>query len=943
MYKTLLNRLLSVFILCITLTHSDAQILDQIQNPCALKFNQINTKNFQIIYPIGLETEAQKVANTLNTVIASVSKTLNKPPHPISIILQNQGVISNAFVSMAPRRSEFYTIPGQEFDMQDWVNGLCIHELRHVVQFDKVAGYLGKPLFEELKLALFGINLPPWYFEGDAVGIETALTPAGRGRQPIFEMVLRTNLLSNKNFSYSKNYLGSIKNNTPGYYPLGYFMVSKMRRDFGADILDKTLTRIAKFPIRPYSFSNSFKKYSGYNTRQLYLKTMVEMDSLWQLQAQQTKGVNYASLNPQTPKTPTDYLFPFLIDDGNIICLKNSKGITPAITLLSPQGKQKTLVRIAYQTEPNLHYANGVLVWDEYRSDERFHQRSFSVINTYNLKTKIHKQLTYKSRLFSPALSADAKTIIAVKVSTQNKFELVELDAITGKQLQTYPNPDSLALQFPRFDDAGERIVVTALSQNGKTLLVYNRNQKTFEQILPFSRQLINRPFFYKNQVIYKAHYNGIDNMYSINLANKKISQLTNAQFGAFNANITANKLLFNDYQYNGYNIVQFNVDSLYANADTAFINNFVEYFKPLIEQENGGDVLKNIPNKIYNAKPYSELGHLFYFHSISPITNGSDFFDSGVIGLDILSNNKLSTLAFAAGYQYQQNLQRSQYHFSLSYAKYYPVISFNYQNRPQMGQAKATQNNQTVVYPFYWRENYSQLSLKLPYKTNWLNQNLTMAFDASTSYTQRYNTTLKVANFITSIKFPLQYQYSFNLNQSQSSRDLAPRFGQNISFGYSHLPFNTKKGQLALMRSQFYFPGLFANHSLQASYNMQNANGVYNFDIDIPRASGTANIDAIGKIKNTLLLDYRFPIAYPDFELGPLAYIKRFKGGFFVDFENLGTGSKALRTYGVELRADMNLLRYYLPNFDIGGKIIKPVNNRSKSPIFEFGFNYNL
>jgi hypothetical protein len=122
----------------------------------------------------------------------------------------------------------------------------------------------------------------------------------------------------------------------------------------------------------------------------------------------------------------------------------------------------------------------------------------------------------------------------------------------------------------------------------------------------------------------------------------------------------------------------------------------------------------------------------------------------------------------------------------------------------------------------------------------------------------------------------------------------------------------------------------------------MQSASGAYDYNIDIPRASGYANIDAIGKIDNTLLIDYRFPIAYPDWELGPLAYIKRFKGGFFTDFENLGNGN-GLRTCGLELRADMNLLRYYLPNFDVGGKLIFPVNNRSKTPIFEFGFNYNL
>ena len=88
--------------------------------------------------------------------------------------------------------------------------------------------------------------------------------------------------------------------------------------------------------------------------------------------------------------------------------------------------------------------------------------------------------------------------------------------------------------------------------------------------------------------------------------------------------------------------------------------------------------------------------------------------------------------------------------------------------------------------------------------------------------------------------------------------------------------------------------------------------------------------------------MDYRFPIAYPDWEIGPLAYVKRIKGGFFTDFENIGKGN-GLRTYGAELRADMNLLRFYLPNFDVGGKIIVPNNQNTKSPIFELILNFNL
>jgi hypothetical protein len=96
--------------------------------------------------------------------------------------------------------------------------------------------------------------------------------------------------------------------------------------------------------------------------------------------------------------------------------------------------------------------------------------------------------------------------------------------------------------------------------------------------------------------------------------------------------------------------------------------------------------------------------------------------------------------------------------------------------------------------------------------------------------------------------------------------------------------------------------------------------------------------------VHNTLLFDYRFPLFYPDWEIGPFAYIKRFKGGFFADFENIFNGhGLSPRTYGAELRADMNLLRFYLPNFELSGKIIfvnqKPVQN----PIFETGFSYRF
>ena len=293
-------------------------------------------------------------------------------------------------------------------------------------------------------------------------------------------------------------------------------------------------------------------------------------------------------------------------------------------------------------------------------------------------------------------------------------------------------------------------------------------------------------------------------------------------------------------------------------------------------------------------------------------------------------------------GYVYNNALNKSEYRASLTYQKYYPQISLNWENRARLSYAQRNNGGVITRIPFTWRENFTTLRVALPANGNWLNKNFYSTVALSTNFTQRYDVSLPITNFNTQIKFPLTYQLTFGLNSRTAPRDLAPKWGQNIGITYRHLPLdNLLNGENLYVRSVFYFPGVINNHSLTISANWQNNSGVYNFDIDLPRASGFANLAPLNLISNTLLINYRFPIVYPDLELGPLAYIKRIKGGFFTDFENIAEGNK-FHTFGAELRADMNLLRYFLPNFDLGGRIIFSNQNSNRSPVFEFGINFN-
>ena len=113
-----------------------AQFVNFGQDRPSIRWRQINTADFQIIYPDFFEREAQKAANIYSRLYRHAN-TLQVKTKKISMILHADGGVSNGNVALAPRKSELYTMPSQEPN-DAWIEHLCTHEFRHVQQFDKV-------------------------------------------------------------------------------------------------------------------------------------------------------------------------------------------------------------------------------------------------------------------------------------------------------------------------------------------------------------------------------------------------------------------------------------------------------------------------------------------------------------------------------------------------------------------------------------------------------------------------------------------------------------------------------------------------------------------------------------------------------------------------------------------------------------------------------------
>ncbi len=926
--KTLMS-----IILTFTSLSSFGQIFDTEQNPLSVKWRQISISGFKIIYPTELEKEAQRMGNTLPKIYPRVGASLHRQNTVIPILFQNRGTMANGFVQLAPKKSQFYTTPPQQFDSQDWLNNLAVHELRHVAQFDKITGGNAYPFPEEIYFAYLGLSVPTWFLEGDAVSTETSLTNAGRGRQPSWIMPFRTSLLSGKTFSYSKAYFGSSKDQTPGYYQLGYLLTSQLRKEFGKSSVDSLLEDLHRRPLRIYPFSKTLKKITGKNTNQWYKYSVEQFKKEWQDQDNLNKSETYTVLN-HPAKFSTSYYLPTAFKDGQILSLKYSKAFPPTFVLIDRDKNEKKVFSIAYQEQPWFSYANDVVVWDEIRFDPRYKQRSFSVICSYNFITKKKTQLTFKTRLFSPSLSADGKKLIAVQIDLSNQVNLVEIDPNKGTIITTYPNKENLMIQNPSLNADGSKLAWVSVSELGKSLWTKNKDEEP-QKLISNTQQQLNRPVFNRSQIIFNAHLNGIDNIFSIDPISKKINALSASKYGAFNASLSQDGkgILFSDYNLMGYNIAETHISPKEIQE-----NNFVFFGQEAKAQENTGNVFDNIPAAELESKSYRPLAHLFNFHSLSP-----DIDDSDRLGLRLKSNDLLSTFDFYTGIAYDSDLRKFEYNAGLTYKALYPIFSAVYRNRPEAFSYKLKNATQTTRAE--WRENYINIKASLPLSINRFNHNYSFVADVGTSYTKRDLSVADAKVINSSILFPMNYRIAFTHTLRTAERDLAPKFAQTLSLKYFHQPFDSRyKGKLFAIESGLYFPGIMKNHMFSIGFNYQNTSGVLNANTEIGTVYGYAQIKAKNELQNTLLLNYKFPIAFPDAEIGPLAYIRNIRGGFFSHYENIvkQTNLTQPKTFGFELRSSMNLLRYQ-PIVDFGARMIFVNQTYHQSPILELIFNYSF
>lgn len=883
-------------------------------NPPSIKWNQVNTPETKVIFPVGMDSAGRRVADIIHRMNSAVQSTIGFKQKQVSIVLQNQNTISNAFVQLAPFRSEFYLTPEQnsfELGSLNWVDQLAIHEYRHVQQYNNFNVGLShglKVIFGEGGQAIGNeLAIPNWFFEGDAVYNETLVSRQGRGRIPYFFNGYRALWAAGKNYSYMKLRNGSLVDYIPDHYPLGYMLVSYGREKYGNQFWKDVTHDAAAFNSLFYPFQNSVKQHAGINFTQFRTDAFKSFQQIF-------------PDKPETGYTPNQHFiadqeYPAFVNDETIVYMKSTYNHRPVFMMR--KGEIEKEIRVRDLSLDNYFAAHAdKIVYAAYQINPRWSYRTYSDLRLLDINTGQQLQLTHHTRYFSPAFSDDGKRIVAVDVSTSGKSVLHILNAVDGKVLSVVPNPTDVFYTYPKF--YGKDKLVAATRNEAGAMYISLIDIKTGKND-DFIKVPLAGFLSVKDDMVYFTMSNARDAIYAYDVQLRKLFALgydkATSGIGNYQPAISDNKLAWTSFTAYGYQIHEVDKSTIKRYDVTNEITTQLSQQTIFnMGKDSGANVLAKVNNNPLPVTKYNKAYHLFNFHSLIPSFNDPNY------TLSLEGENVLNTFQSSLLFNYNRDEGYKEFGFGGVYGGLYPYLSgsVNY-----IADRKGYYQGNDV----YWNETEVRAGATVPLTfTDGINiTNLSVGSTAvynSTNFQSAYRSLFRDRNYTY-----LSNTISISNRISKARQNIYPRWGQSLSLNYKFAMSGVTANQF-LASGALYLPGMMVNHNLvlTGAFQQKNRNSVISFSNNFPFSRGytAENLYQLEKFG----VNYHFPIAYPDAGIANTIYLTRLRGNVFFDY----THANDFYTSGRDFKANFRT---------VGGEVYFDTSWFNQVPI-TFGIRYS-
>lgn len=865
-------------------------------NPSSVKWRQINTDTLRVIFPEGLDSIAQRVANVTHTLQRNYTTGIGRKINKVNIVLQKDVTISNAFVQLGPYRSEYYLMPPQnafELGAQGWADNLAIHEYRHVQQYSNFNVGLSKVfsvLFGQYGQSIANASaIPDWFFEGDAVYNETKFSIQGRGRLPFFLNSYKSLYVANKHYNYMQMRNGSLQHYIPGHYELGYLLTAYGKEKYGENFWQKVTHDAAAYKPLFYPMQGAVKKYAGISYNEF-------VKNAFDFYQQQWQNENASSI-PEWITTAKkndviSYQYPYYTEDGSVITIKNTRENIPAFCKIDANGKeQRIAVRdIAY--DYYFSYNNGKIIYTALQPDVRWGNRDYSIIKLLDINTGEETKISNHSRYFSPDISHDGKAVATVEVTPEQKSKLLLLN-VDGTVIDSIKAEDGYVFSYPKFSADDKTIFCFDRNERGEMALLKFANGDTkTATVIPFANRILGFPVVKGDTLFYSCSNNGRDEIFAYINSTEQNFRLASYTTGLYQATTNANgELVASAFTSDGYRLAKFTAQwqPVTISADT-LIPEYVS--KPFDEKSN--DLLNNLPARTFETKKYPKFYKPFNFHSWVPSFTDPDY------SFTVYGENVLNTLQSELYYTYNTNEQYHRVGFTSIFGGWYvqPFIDIN-----------NTFNRNAVIsdsLAVKWNELLASGGLRLPLNFTGGKQyrNLTLSASYNINNINWKSDTKKLLNDINYIRASISYSGQIQ----KAPKQIYPHWAQSFSIQYRASATGITAQQL-LATGNLYLPGFAKTHSivLNAAYQSRDTAQQYSFTNNFPESRGYGNFNYPRMWK--MGVNYHFPIMYPDWGFANIVYFTRIRANVFYDYTDLKSLRSQmhyqLRSYGVEIFFD--------------------------------------
>lgn len=900
-------------------------------NPASIKWQQVNTPAVRVIFPKGLDSQANRIANVARLLGEKTTFTIGGEQQKWNIVLQSRTTVPNAYVRMAPRMSELNMTPGQDnFSTGSirWDDNLIIHENRHIQQFSnfnkgftKLFSFL---LGQEGQLLANGITVPDYFFEGDAVWQETLVSAQGRGRMPSFYNGFKSLWIDKRNYSWMKLRSGSYKDYVPDHYELGYLLVAYGYEKFGEDFWKKVTNDAVRFRGVFYPFNQAIKRYSGRTYKQFREDAMSYFrNKSFPKQVIQVPVVEY--LSPPAKNNVVNYRFPVYAGNDSIIAVGSSYKQVGHFVLIA-NGKEKKIRVKDISLDDYFSYRNGKIVYAAYQADTRWTNQDYSVIKLLDIATGVQRQVTNRSRYFSPDINQDGSEILAVEVNTDGTNHLCRINASTGQRIYEVPNRRNYFFTQTKYLNANTAITAARNPQGNMILMKVDLVTGALSNLTQFSFNVLGYPFIQGDRVYFTAMYKNADKVFAVDLKTAKIYQVTNNVNGFYHPAVNAKgEMLVSAFTSSGYRLARQTPEpSAWREVAAAdFIVGNTNYYTDSSQVMSGAGALYSLRDSSFEESQtgsarniiskYRKSSHLFNFHSRRPVLDDPEF------GYSFYSDNVLSSFSNSISYTYNRSDQSHTLGFSSAYAGWFPVFGLSAEE--SFNRTVDTALGKSVSY------NSAKLSAGISLPLRFINGRTRKFFNAGIGYNIEQYYYRGVGKNVFSndaIKYISGFLTFSNAGQ-QALQHINPHWAQTITLSYRDA-VNFANSHKLVAHGSFYVPGFFVNHSLVFDLAWQKRDTLP--DLFSKNFSYSRGYEALSTRRMYKLgVNYHFPIVYPDWGFANILFFQRIRANAFFDYTNA--------------RARVNGILTEIQNRSTGGELFFDTRLWNSLPV-SFGLRFS-